>query len=123
MTPSQLAFINERLMEEVDSLVKRKATGPWWRRALHKLRCIWNPWEGVETEIVRVPRTCDRCDSEEPVEVAGFVEVPIFECTTAGAMPVRQALMLLVGCSVCGMQQVLDPVALGIMDAQRNWKS
>ena len=120
MRPEQRTFIDERLMEEVESLVKRKATGPWWRRLLHRLHCFWNVWECIDTEIVRVPRTCDRCDSEDPVAVLGFTEVPVYECTISGAEPTRRKLMLLVGCATCGMMQVLDPVPLGIVDEHGN---
>ena len=118
MTPSQLAFVNGHLKEETTRLVKRKVSGPWWRLLVHRLRCIWNPWECVEEELVLVPRTCDRCDSKVPVEVAGFTDVGIFDNVVLNAKRTRTMCLLLVRCATCGMMQVLDPVALGILDGE-----
>jgi hypothetical protein len=123
MTPEQLAFVHEKLLMDAEKYVPHVYRGPWWRRLVDHLRAIADPFAAFDKELVKEPRGCDVCDSDRPLTVVGFTEVKIFDCAQFGANPTRTVPMLILVCEECGTQQAVDPVALGIMDAERNWKA
>ena len=121
MTPEQLAFVYEKLSMDDERLVPHVYNGPWWRRLIDRLRAIADPFVAFDKELFKAPRGCNTCDSEEPMLVSGFTEVRVYDCTTRGASPTRTAMILILVCEDCGTQQAVDPVTLGVLDANGKW--
>jgi hypothetical protein len=113
MTPKQLEFVNDRLMETVEHVRKREVTGSWWRRFVHRLKCIWDVWEFVETYETKETRNCPDC--EEPMRVHAIVSLPVYDDLKPGMLPEGTIPLIAMLCDRCGGVELFNAYAIGVV--------